>query len=93
VYNCIKYALSVSCQTSEMLTHWQNTFGIDYHDFGNPMSKMIEKYLFGDQLMKFTPSYLIFGYTSKIVEKINGGDFLWGNDFALEGFVTPVFND
>eukprot|EP00353_Schmidingerella_taraikaensis_P014549 CAMPEP_0185568384 /NCGR_PEP_ID=MMETSP0434-20130131/1365_1 /TAXON_ID=626734 ORGANISM="Favella taraikaensis, Strain Fe Narragansett Bay" /NCGR_SAMPLE_ID=MMETSP0434 /ASSEMBLY_ACC=CAM_ASM_000379 /LENGTH=69 /DNA_ID=CAMNT_0028182895 /DNA_START=1179 /DNA_END=1388 /DNA_ORIENTATION=- len=68
-------------------------FGIDYHDFDNPMSEMIEKYLFGEQLTSFSPIELLFGYKSMIGEKINGGDFLWGNDFALEGFVTPVLND
>ena len=36
---------------------------------------------------------MLFGFESKVAPLVNGGNFLAGNDFALSGNITPVFND
>ena len=28
-----------------------------------------------------------------MAHKVNGGQFLWGNEFAIQSPVTPIFND
>jgi len=36
---------------------------------------------------------MLFGFNSTVAPLVNGGNFLGGNDFALSGNITPVFND
>ena len=47
----------------------------------------------GGAYYNYTVHELLFGYTSIIAEKINGGDYFAGADYDLVAEVTPVFND
>ena len=40
-----------------------------------------------------TAGDMLFGFNSTVAPLVNGGNFLGGNDFALSGNITPVFND
>ena len=46
----------------------------------------------GGAYKNITITDMIFGFESKVAYKVNGGDFLWGNNFGLESSITPVFN-
>ena len=47
----------------------------------------------GGALQSKIASDLIFGFNSTVAHKVNGGRFLWGNEFAIQAPVTPIFND
>lgn len=55
---------------------------------------MIESYMFGGPTQNIEAPDMMFGFKSKIGKKLEGGDFLWGSDYAIgESIVTPVMND
>lgn len=54
---------------------------------------MTQDYLMGGAMFNITIKDMIFGFESKVAHKMNGGEFLWGNIFALESPITPVLND
>ena len=43
--------------------------------------------------MNITIKEMNFGFESNIVSRAIGGEFLWGNIYALQSPITPVFND
>ena len=57
------------------------------------MKYMVQDYLMGGYNKTMNAKELIYGFNSTMAFKVNGGDFLWGNNFALGSAVTPVFND
>jgi hypothetical protein len=36
---------------------------------------------------------MLFGWSSEIAAKANGGDFWQGADFSIEAIMTPILND
>lgn len=57
------------------------------------MPYLIQDFLFEGAFVELTLNQMINGYETTIADKINGGDFFFGADFALSSAVTPIFND
>ena len=74
--------------------NWETEYNIgDYSWFEKPMANIVESYIFRGYNISLTVNEMLFGFNSKVAPTVNGGDFLMGNDFALSGDITPVFND
>lgn len=41
----------------------------------------------------YTSEQLLFGWSSEIAAKANGGNYWQGADFSISGDMAPIFND
>ncbi len=70
---------------------WGETFNIP--NFIDACRGNIESTIFGGAYATIKIEDLLYGYESDIAGKINGGDYLLGDDFALSNMTTPIIND
>ena len=49
--------------------------------------------MFGGAYKKLTLEQALMGYTNDVAEKINGGNYIMGDDFSLLNVTTPIVND
>ena len=80
----IKFSADVIYLRGKSINRWQDEYGIpEVQLFSLPMRQMVQDYLFGGAYVNITISEMVFGFESKIASRVNGGEFLWGNIFAL----------
>ena len=94
LYNMIMFSADVIYLRGSSITNWQTEYGVpEVQLFSIPMRAMVQEYTMGGAFVNMTISDMIFGFESKVAHKVSGGEFLWGNIFALQSAITPVFND
>ena len=94
LYNMIMFSADVIYDRGSSISNWQTEYGVpEAQLFYIPMRAMVQEYTMGGAFVNMTISDMIFGFESKVAHKVNGGDFLWGNVFALQSPITPIFND
>jgi len=57
------------------------------------MRKYLQTRMFGGAYKKLTLEQALMGYTNDVAEKINGGNYIMGDDFSLLNVTTPIVND
>ena len=64
---------------------------LDY--FIKYMRKFVQTRMFGGAYKKLTLYQALMGYKNDVAAKINGGNYIMGDDFSLLNVTTPIVND
>lgn len=57
------------------------------------MIAFVQGWLLEGAYATYTTDQLLFGWSSEIAAKANGGDFWQGADFSIDSIMTPILND
>jgi len=57
------------------------------------MRVYIQDRIFGSAFASYTMTELLMGFENTVADKVNGGDYLLGDDFGLSKETTPIIND
>ena len=77
------------------MTNYQNAWGSEFNIdlFVDSCRSNIELQMFGGAFAQIKVSDMLEGYVNDIADKVNGGNYILGNDFSLYNVTTPIQND
>ena len=96
-YNWQKFLIAFYTTDSKSvsMTAYQNAWGSDFDIslFVDSCRSNIETKIFGGAFADIKVSDMLNGFYNGYAAKVNGGDYILGNDFSLYNVTTPIQND